>query len=177
MGDFIFMNQTKNNYAELLRDPQWDQKRKAILKRDKHSCRVCYSKNVELHVHHLAYQGKPWEVPDHWLVTLCSNCHESEEVMLTLTIPQTIQDLRETGFTSASFSMLASVFSEYRQVNDSLKLVLAVLTHVVRSQSAWDAAYKSFIEKKPESRGYPSKSPLDILKEQIAKKKATEGEE
>lgn len=33
-------------YAELLRDPQWLQKRKKILKRDKNSCRECNNKNL-----------------------------------------------------------------------------------------------------------------------------------
>jgi hypothetical protein len=57
--------------------PQWRTKRAEILKRDNSRCVVCSAKE-NLHVHHLAYTGQPWEAPNDDLVTLCSTCHKKE---------------------------------------------------------------------------------------------------
>lgn len=74
-------NYMKNTYSELLRDPRWQKKRLKILERDGWGCKSCGDKSSTLHVHHRNYlQGKkPWEYEDHWLVTLCINCHKEEE--------------------------------------------------------------------------------------------------
>ena len=57
----------------------WDEKRRAIYKRDDYRCVKCGLKG-KLNAHHLLYEdGKElWEVPDFYLVSLCDNCHKEE---------------------------------------------------------------------------------------------------
>jgi len=62
-------------YYQKLQDPRWKAKRLEILIRDNHTCQTCKSKS-RLQVHHLKYQGEPWEVDDEFLVTLCGGCHK-----------------------------------------------------------------------------------------------------
>lgn len=68
------------NYAEQLRDPQWQRKRLRILERDEWTCQYCGEKWKTLHVHHLVYRDglMPWEYSDHELVTACEDCHGNE---------------------------------------------------------------------------------------------------
>lgn len=68
-----------NNYSEILKSNEWKQKRLVILKRDNFKCQHCSQKD-NLQVHHKKYiKGKmPWEVPNNYLITLCSNCHTKE---------------------------------------------------------------------------------------------------
>ena len=63
-------------YQRMLLDPRWIRKRDRILKRDKYRCKRCGDKNSILHVHHLWYDGRPWEVSNRGLITLCDTCHE-----------------------------------------------------------------------------------------------------
>lgn len=66
-------------YAELLKRPEWAEKRARILERDQHCCiRCCSEKN--LNVHHLYYiSGRmPWQYPDGTLRTLCKSCHKRD---------------------------------------------------------------------------------------------------
>lgn len=68
---------TKHPYSELLKDPRWQKKRLKILERDNFTCQFCESTKNELHVHHIKYSGKPWDIEDKYLKTLCKECHES----------------------------------------------------------------------------------------------------
>lgn len=67
-------------YKELLKTPEWRDKRQEILYRDKFICQKCgkYSKHNE--VHHVDYiSGRDiWNYPDNWLITLCRDCHDEE---------------------------------------------------------------------------------------------------
>lgn len=63
------------NYAEKLKDQRWQDKRKVILLRDNYQCQLCNCKDTSLHVHHLEYNGEPWEVSDDKLITYCEDCH------------------------------------------------------------------------------------------------------
>ena len=62
-------------YSEKLRDPRWQKKRLEIFNRDKWACIKCGDMETELHVHHIKYEGEPWEAPNELLVTLCAHCH------------------------------------------------------------------------------------------------------
>jgi hypothetical protein len=62
-------------YSEKLKDPRWQKKRLEILQRDEFRCRNCFDNESELHVHHQVYRKDPWDCPDHFLVTLCKECH------------------------------------------------------------------------------------------------------
>ena len=53
----------------------WIAKKEFILRRDEYRCRVCFW-TEDLNVHHILYFGKPWEVSDGALITLCKTCHE-----------------------------------------------------------------------------------------------------
>jgi 5-methylcytosine-specific restriction endonuclease McrA len=74
---------TSKTYSELLRSPQWLEKRKQILKRDNYHCCNCGS-SYGLEVHHRQYHilkrigdfRKPWAYSDSNLVTLCNRCHQ-----------------------------------------------------------------------------------------------------
>lgn len=63
-------------YKDLLLDPRWQEKRANILFRDKFTCTLCYDNRTTLAVHHTEYRGKPWEVPDDKLKTVCAHCHD-----------------------------------------------------------------------------------------------------
>lgn len=62
-------------YTEKLKDPRWQRKRLEILQRDNFSCTCCGDNKSTLHVHHVKYNGEPWEVDSSLLITLCSECH------------------------------------------------------------------------------------------------------
>lgn len=66
----------KEHYKCLLAFPEWKEKRKEIMKRDK-CCTICGSIS-KLEVHHLAYiyDREPWDYPDEYFTTLCRNCHQ-----------------------------------------------------------------------------------------------------
>lgn len=66
---------TSREYRSALHDQRWIDKRVIILNRDNHTCVKCGAKK-ELNVHHLKYEGMPWEVPNSWLVTVCKKCHK-----------------------------------------------------------------------------------------------------
>jgi 5-methylcytosine-specific restriction endonuclease McrA len=72
------------DYNTLLLSPQWQQKRKTILKRDDHKCRCCRS-SKSLQVHHRQYHviktmnqfKQPWKYENKYLITLCDKCHKA----------------------------------------------------------------------------------------------------
>lgn len=66
-------------YAEKLKDPRWQKKRLQILSRDKWKCKKCRDTETTLNVHHLEYNGDPWETENKKLVTLCEDCHKQVE--------------------------------------------------------------------------------------------------
>lgn len=65
-------------YKQELLDPNWKLKAENIRIRDKHACRICGKKKVQLDVHHLRYltNREAWDYDDGDLVTLCHECHE-----------------------------------------------------------------------------------------------------
>ena len=105
-----------SNYSEKLKDPRWQRKRLEVLNRDNFQCYHCFSKEKTLHVHHKYYSpGKNvWEYPIEALVTLCSECHHDEEEGLKQEATLLIQVLKEAGFGSFDFSMLADVFKKIK---------------------------------------------------------------
>lgn len=71
----------KKRYAELLKDPRWQERRSGILKRDKYKCRMCQDAN-SLQVHHIRYNGGyPWAALNKDMITLCRGCHASVEAL------------------------------------------------------------------------------------------------
>jgi hypothetical protein len=72
----------ETEYLKKLRDPRWQKKRLKIFERDEFTCDCCESKDNPLCVHHLSYNGEPWETDDDRLITLCESCHENVERMI-----------------------------------------------------------------------------------------------
>jgi 5-methylcytosine-specific restriction endonuclease McrA len=66
---------TPKTYAEALRDPRWDAKRRRILQRDGYRCRCCGKGDRTREVNHITYKGMPWDANDDDLETLCHACH------------------------------------------------------------------------------------------------------
>ncbi len=61
-------------YEDKLKDPRWLHKRHSILLRDNFMCLVCQFP-LNLEVHHIKYNGDPWESDDDDLLTLCAFHH------------------------------------------------------------------------------------------------------
>lgn len=68
-------------YAEKLKDPRWQKKRLEILQRDGFKCMVCKDDKSTLNIHHKMYlkDTDPWNYSPQLLITLCEDCHKSEE--------------------------------------------------------------------------------------------------
>jgi 5-methylcytosine-specific restriction endonuclease McrA len=82
-------------YFKLLETPEWKERRREILERDNYTCQKCGQQGNgkhdphckldpptgalnPLHVHHIRYNGLPWEAADEDMITLCRNCHMEE---------------------------------------------------------------------------------------------------
>jgi hypothetical protein len=65
------------SYYELLRRPEWQKKRLAVMNAADFSCQECGATERTLNVHHRFYKkgAKPWEYVDEDLVCLCEECH------------------------------------------------------------------------------------------------------
>jgi len=64
-------------WAEQYRHHNWLRLKKAILERDRHKCRMCFTNKRVLEVHHRRYYGPYiWSVGPKDLITLCQLCHE-----------------------------------------------------------------------------------------------------
>lgn len=68
-------SQAKIEYANKLKDPRWQRRRLEVMSRADFKCEECSNDRMELHIHHLRYQGDPWEARDEDLRCLCSSCH------------------------------------------------------------------------------------------------------
>lgn len=63
-----------NSYQEYLQSPEWQVRRKRILRRDGYQCDKCGSP-VNVEVHHIKYPEVWGTEKDTDLVTLCARCH------------------------------------------------------------------------------------------------------
>lgn len=64
-----------SDYIEYIKSPEWKEKRRLILVRDKYECQICKSKAID--VHHLTYAHFKEEY-DFELISLCKTCHWDE---------------------------------------------------------------------------------------------------
>ena len=51
------------------------------MKRDKFKCKLCNDDETTLNVHHIKYDGDPWEIDNLYLVTVCEHCHKEIELL------------------------------------------------------------------------------------------------
>lgn len=81
------------DYNTLLKMPQWQNRRKKILERDRKKCRNCGA-TTSLNVHHRQYHimeatgawKDPWAYEDKYLVTLCCNCHKAGHEIFSIPV-------------------------------------------------------------------------------------------
>jgi 5-methylcytosine-specific restriction endonuclease McrA len=64
-------------YSEKLRDPRWQKKRLEVMNRDNFTCLACGDSKSTLNVHHMYYNGNPWDAHIDSLETLCETCHKN----------------------------------------------------------------------------------------------------
>ena len=64
-------------YSDDLQNPLWQRRRLEIFNRDNWTCTLCLDDRSMLAVHHLAYNGKPWQVNGNLLKTVCCHCHDA----------------------------------------------------------------------------------------------------
>jgi hypothetical protein len=98
-------------YSEKLRDPRWQKKRLEVMQRDNFTCQLCDDKDTTLNVHHCYYdRGKnPWEYDIASLITLCENCHKSEEEERPHTLDLT-KELSKFGWMQEHILAIAEIF-------------------------------------------------------------------
>jgi 5-methylcytosine-specific restriction endonuclease McrA len=108
-----------SNYSELLKDPRWQVKRIAILKRDNFTCQECGARNTMLHVHHHFYtvDTNPWDYDDCMLITLCEECHINEEFLKNFDT-LSYRYLLTIGFTRNKISKLIAALSQRLNVTE-----------------------------------------------------------
>jgi hypothetical protein len=84
-------------YSDQLKDPRWQRKRLEILQRDNFTCLLCEDTRTTLAIHHLDYNGNPWDIPDSLLKTVCFHCHEIIHLFPNLEITDIYKQKSENG--------------------------------------------------------------------------------
>ena len=118
------------DYQLKLKDTRWQRKRIKILNRDDCYCVVC-GEETNLQVHHIAYNGEPWDVDDRFLVTLCKDCHEHEELALKNLGSDLLTRFRKLGFMANDIEHLLitlSCYENWRQNDVVLSMIKELLT-------------------------------------------------
>jgi len=137
------------SYAEKLKDPRWQKKRLEILERDWWMCCECGDNESTLHVHHTTYKkGKdPWDYPNHQLITLCEECHESEKNNMENVLSDVCYILKDMGYTSANVDELKDLFADFR-----FKEFFSVPPNYKASRDELEGLYKKYNIEKTESK-------------------------
>lgn len=117
MSNYTKYSKYNKSYSDVLQDPRWQRKRLEIMNRDNFTCQACNDTTEILNVHHLRYFGKPWEVDDKYLITLCKKCHDLE-----------------------SNTDLSGLFDEIAKEHDVLKIDLAYI--LVATKDRFDRSDK-----------------------------------
>lgn len=109
---------SKQTYSDRLKDPRWQKKRLEIFSRDNFACRFCSSDKKTLHVHHKYYEKgvEIWDYPDRAFLSLCEDCHKSEEIQLKENIELFIQSFRRSRFNASDLLVISNAI-EYIQFN------------------------------------------------------------
>lgn len=90
-------------YAKKLLDPRWKEKRNEVVIRDNHTCMYC-GLTENLQVHHICYEGEPWDINSNALVTLCKSCHHAGHLInLTFLEKSLLNLLRMMGSTENKY--------------------------------------------------------------------------
>ena len=99
-------------YSQKLLDPRWQKKRLSIFERDGWECKLCGEKESTFHVHHSYYEygNDPWNYPDYALVTLCSDCHESEHEAMKMAMFELRKAMSQAGLGTSMYVQYLTSF-------------------------------------------------------------------
>lgn len=99
------------SYSEKLKHPKWQKKRLDILNRDEFKCKQCGSEEDMLNIHHICYDGDPWNVSDDLLITLCESCHKIETECLINSKLNVIKSIQKTGGMAYNINALSEMIT------------------------------------------------------------------
>lgn len=126
-------------YSQKLKDPRWQKKRLEVLNRDSFSCRFCGDDKNTLHVHHISYNGDPWDTDDNLLITLCDDCHQVEESNLKDFSKRLVKSLRDSGMMSYGLISIMALFEGVKDRGwDCLNDGFDVLAHCINDDDFWE---------------------------------------
>src|SRR5688572_22440051 len=116
------------SYSDLLKDPRWQKKRLTILNRDEWLCTMCGNGQITLHVHHKKYiRGlKPWEYEDHYLTTLCVECHKIASEGMNEAVQSIGDAVRFAGFMPGSIREMAEAFESIELLHGEFYVASAI---------------------------------------------------
>jgi hypothetical protein len=139
------------NYLSKLKDPRWQKKRLEILDRDSFECKFCGDSTSTLHVHHLKYQGEPWEIESQYLITLCESCHEAETSNRAASEKMLLEKLRLCGATCSDIEILSEGFGDLKVTHDS-NVTITVLAWAMSTEGVMNRLaelyFKSLLAKR-----------------------------
>ena len=103
-----------NRYAKQWLDPRWQKRRLEIMQRDGFCCSECDADDKTLNVHHVYYTrgADVWDYPDHALVTLCNDCHESEHAIAKSNERALIDSLKKSGIRSSYLNAITFTINQ-----------------------------------------------------------------
>lgn len=80
------MTKLSAEYKQFMQSDEWDEIRKAALKRANYQCSQCGARNTKLDVHHLTYERFGGDELPNDLEVLCRHCHKREHNDLPLVV-------------------------------------------------------------------------------------------
>lgn len=135
------MKRNKLEYYKKLKDPRWQKKRLEILKRDDFACKICGDTESTLHIHHRKYSnGDPWDIDEQYLITLCENCHHSEQDCIQNAIRELSDAVRQKFFSSEIMDLAMAI--KNMPMLHIPEVVMSALREVIES----DDSQKMIIE-------------------------------
>lgn len=119
-------------YSEKLKDPRWQRLRLEVMQRDEFKCRWCLDGSKTLNVHHLEYNGDPWDTPIEHLITICEECHKDDHEFRKTVEADFLRLLRLKGY---SYDHIISMIYAVKEAkSDSPWLISEVIAHTLTNQ-------------------------------------------
>lgn len=136
-------------YIEKLKDPRWQKRRLEIFDRDGFMCQFCRSTTSTLCVHHIIYVGDPWETPDECLITLCEDCHRTEEALKLFDLYEVVKSCRLTRLDIHLLLQQVAFYMRRYEHESPMKAFNAILVATVKQDdrdALWDFLHTGRIE-------------------------------
>lgn len=144
------LTSNKQTYSEQLKSPKWQKMRLEILSRDNFTCQYCFATEKTLHVHHGIYEPNtaPWDHDPNSLVTLCHDCHESEEFL--------------KGFDTSKFQYILSLGVLRGEISDLIRLMSFAIEYSDNNRE-WIRNFLKYVNEFPEFKDI--QNIIDSIKE------------